>query len=221
MTDIRKRVRIVQDNDAEAPDYDAQTPVIYVEYRRGARPVAGKEYLPDEAYINRAWRYFDREKFERWLTAFVGPHEQFTGEDRDGYYYRVATPEWREMVGLTDEYLEANGIGIEEVLEGPDDYEHWANGETYGCIPEKLVGYVPVIDSGSDEIADEVEWSAIDYRWEGDPEESACWGYYGRDYVIEAALNEFYNQAEEFAVVDEDGNEIQRSQAAQRQKEEA
>ena len=222
MSDIRKRVRLVREDYAERPDYDAQMPIIYVEYRHGARPVAGKDYLPSEGNINSAWRYFDREDFERWLTAFVGPHSQFSAyDDRDGYYYRVATPEWRDAMGLTDEYMTGAGLTMATLLEGPDDYEHWVNGETYGCIPEKLVGYVPVIDSGSDEIADDVDWSAIDYRWEGDDEVGSCWGFYGRDYAIEAALNEFYNQAEEFIVVDEDGNEVQRSQAAQRQKEEA
>lgn len=200
MTTITRRVRLAYDEDNSGPDYDAQMPVIYVEYRGGPSIVHGREYLPDAANLRNAWNYLSRDDFERWLRINVGPIETFSGNDRSGYYIRIAAPGWRKVIGLTDEYLAENGYVMEQILKGPDDWEFFARGEVYGIIVEERVHYVAVDDDG-----DALDGSDK-YEWE---HKDSCWGYYGHKYALEAARSDFVIDAETpFVVIDEEGDEV-------------
>jgi hypothetical protein len=196
-----RRVRLERDEWAEAPDYDAQCPVVFLPYLRRnsyALVTVGKEYLPDEDRIHDALGRFGWEGALRWLSCFYGPVvKTHDGSNRDGVYVEVATTAWCESMGV------ANNEDFIRLLkeEKASDFEHYLDGDVFILVPERLETWVRLKDDGSLSGEDE-------QRWEDDPDQHSVGGFYGKDWAVEAAEEDFYDDDVVFDIVEEDGTLI-------------
>jgi hypothetical protein len=200
MNDITQRVRIVRDMYPEMPDDDTQVPVVFLPFMYPTHYnliTAGKEYLPDEGRILEARQQLGWQGAERWLNVFVGPTRRLSSDTNDGYHIAVATPEWREAMGLTDEYMAQlkPPLTIENLLGSwnqPLEIEDYFNGDVFILFPEVLTTWE---DSATGRTRAE---------WETDPEQSAVGGYYGEKWALQMA-REDWDFDGPYLVVEEDG----------------
>lgn len=181
MSEQQRRIRVATDEYPDVPDWDAHVPVIWVPFiGPGVQFCVGKDYLPDLGVLRRARGSLGWELMERWLNIFVGPTRRLNGgDDRDGYYYAVVTPEWQEMTGLTDEHLAEATLTLKDsILNARMPFEDYLDGEVFIIVPEVLVTWT------SDD-------NRTEERWEDDPDNFAVHGYYGREHVESTCADEY------------------------------
>lgn len=185
------RARLEYDESGEKPYDEGATPILSREFRSyGSRFEAvndqadGFESLIGEVY--NACPNNDPEEFvTRFLRIFVGSYSVEWDSSDNCRYVAFDTPEWREKVGLTDEYLDKVGTDVldrSKLAEGSlSEILAWANGEVFGFIVEKRTkGWVVFEDEDREDEAFQ--------RWE---EVDACWGFFGRESAVEAAVESF------------------------------
>lgn len=169
------RVVIHPDTDAEAPDADMQGSVYYFDDRseRFALQHAGKGPDLTEQLIDAWERFGDTDTIGRYLRMFYGAVGFDYFDTRDGKYVSVVTAddltewgfssieEYRSQTGHADP---SHGILTE--------WRAYADGDVWGYSVEKLT-----------------HWTADDGQtrdtWE---EVDSCWGFYGREWAEEAAI---------------------------------
>ena len=194
----RLRVRVIRDDDAERPDYDAQCPVVRLDWTNGGwhrvEVMVGKESLSAdrlEQVLAEGRRFgSSRDFLERWLNV-IG-WKWTTLSTRDGVYYEIASDEWITAMGFDD------GVLPDGFFDRTSDYQNYLDGEVFRLVPEVLVGWTPDTDGFEPE-----------EKWEHHPTESGFGGIYGESWAIESAFFEVLSAEDgPFLVVDEDGNEI-------------
>lgn len=190
------RVRLVNDESSEKPYDEGATPILcryFHDYRGTFEAVneQGKQYedAVSEAY-NRLNR--DMERVQRFIRAFYGAYSIIEDSSSEAAYLAFDTTEWRESVGLTDEYLETvkDKLDRAKLAEGSlSEVMAWTNGEVYGYVLERRFMRHRV-ETVSDPVTGVVEREATtdDYVWESQEE---CYGYFGYDVAKEAAEEVF------------------------------
>lgn len=191
------RVRLEYDDSGEKPYDEGAVPIL----SRGFRGYGARwEAVNDQAegltgLLNELWQRFDEEQVERFLRIFLGAYSVEWESSDNCRYLAFDTAEWREKVGITDEWLNRESDIKQDrskLAEGSlTEILAWANGEVYGWILErKLTTYTTYKDPTTGETVRETEsedWEQVE----------SCWGYYGDEYAREAATEEFDRVTEE------------------------
>ena len=177
------RVRLAYDDSADKPYDDGATPIFTVERSGYGRSVEAFNSQA-EKYVGAVAEILDRHDMEtlaRFVKIFYGATklDTFYSEGIRGHYVAFDTAEWREEVGAPVEYLKDEYF-LSEV-------RAWAEGEVFGYIVEKRVSYTKAYEDGRDDVED-AEWEDVD----------SCWGFYGREWAEQAAI-EALNDAIEWA----------------------
>ena len=181
------RARIINDEDAEAPEFFAGDPIF--DLRDGALRYGG--HTADDTGVHYtvervgqvlrekvipapwAWRGdWDRETFERYISIFHGGTVEWVDDDRETRYVAVALPEYRRSHGCTGDYLTREPESAEWVA--------CVEGDVWGVVVEERViksTEVHAMDGCLICESEEEGWEEVD----------SCWGYYGREYAIESA----------------------------------
>lgn len=192
MTASSKRVRIERDEWAERPDFDAQCPVVflpYMRYRHYFLIAHGREYLPTEDSIKRALMHLGWEDTQRWLSMFVGRIVKvLDGHDRDGVYVEVATDKWIADMGFTDD-------PVPLLREQTSPFEHYLDGDVFTLVPEELVLWVG--DNGQERTS-----------WEEVEGEHAVGGFYGLNWAVDCASEDFFGDGDTYDVIGPDNDTI-------------
>lgn len=190
------RVRIDSDTYPEPPYNDGGTPLLRVSSSRyGEAPEQVTEItpyvLPDE--IIKAARHFlfdlgDEAKFERYLRIYHGTTSiKWWGDSRatDYNYVTFDTAAWREELGLTDQYLTDHAELFKSDIANMDEWIAYVTGEVYGVVIEELVTWVRFHGDGVTVFDTRQEWELVD----------SCYGFYGYEYAVESAKEQFDNYA--------------------------
>jgi hypothetical protein len=184
------RVRLAHDDSGEKPYDEGAVPILSRPFRSyGER----WEAVNDQAdgltgLLNALGERFNEDEIERFLKIFVGAYSVRWDSSDNCRYLAFDTPEWREKVGLTDEYLATAKLDREKLAEGSlTEILAWANGEVYGYILERKVTGRKVYDGQDINDAEPFE------EWQ---EVESCWGFYGWDYAEEEAKSIFKSYTE-------------------------
>ncbi|QFG12151.1 Hypothetical Protein OBI_RACECAR_312 [Arthrobacter phage Racecar] len=192
------RVRLELDEYPEKPYDDGATPILSREFGNyyGSRWEAVNkqgEDLADElnALAGRIQRELEEEVIERYLRIFHGAYSVTFDSSENCRYVSFDTADWREKMGLTDEYMEKVGKDVLDpstLSEGSlKEVMAWANGDVYGIIVEKLLitfkSYHDPETNASVKEEDGEEWVEV--------EDGSVWGFYGREYAEEEAVRMF------------------------------
>jgi hypothetical protein len=194
------RVRLELDEYPEKPYDEGATPILSREFRGyGARWEAFNEAGEDYAYIlNRVRDEVpgdEEENIERFLRIFHGAYSVTFDSSEYNRYVSFDTAEWREKMGLTDEYMESVGkdtLDPSKLSEGSlTEVLAWAEGDVYGIIEEKKLNRKSETVYTNPATGEEVRTEETDEEvWEV---EESVWGYYGRKYAEEEAKSIFEN----------------------------
>jgi hypothetical protein len=188
------RVRLELDEYPEKPYDEGATPILFREFRSyGSSRWEGFNEA-GEAYanaLNRIWNEVpgdEEENIERYLRLFHGTYSITWDSSEYNRYVSFDTTVWRERVGLTDEWLESNTLDRQTLSEGSlTEVMAWANGDVYGYIVERRVNTVTQrTDYATGEPLEPVEFD----EWV-DVEDGSCWGFYGRKWAEESAIEAF------------------------------
>lgn len=168
------RVRLVLDNDPEAPYDVGSSPILsraWDRWRYRADQVTSvTSYKVADGIVDALHVWGDCEKFRRYCRIFHGvtAFRAYTG--RDGTEYLTLDPaDWREKVGAP-----AGSISLEEWIA-------YLEGDVWGWVVERR----ETLESVWRNTAGEVTFASESEDW---TEVDSCWGYYGRKYAEEAAL---------------------------------
>ncbi|QFG12780.1 hypothetical protein PBI_MIMI_307 [Arthrobacter phage Mimi] len=194
------RVKLVLDEYPEKPYDEGATPILSREFRGYGSTWEEFNDAADgfAALLNRVWNEVPgdgEENIERYLRIFHGAYSVTWDSSEYNRYVSFDTAEWREKVGLTDEYMEKVGkdtLDPSTLSEGSlKEVIAWAEGEVYGIIEERKLNRTVTKVYKDPKTGEEVkrEESEGEY-WET---EEAVWGYYGRDYAEEEAKSIFEN----------------------------
>lgn len=167
------RVSLVVDENADKPYNDGATPILTLEhsgyggYRVEAFNRQAEEYVHAVAEIVES---HGLETLERFVKIFYGAVKLDSewSDGISGYYVAFDTADWRETVGAPIAALQTENY-LSEVMA-------WANGDVWGYVVDKSVPYTKTYGDGT--TVEESEWDDVD----------SCYGYYGREYAEEAAL---------------------------------
>lgn len=192
------RVRLEHDESGQKPYDEGATPILSREFRSyGSRRWeavndAGEDFT---GILNEIYQRFEDEEaiIERFAKIFLGAYSVEFDSSENNRYVSFDTAEWREKVGLTDEWLSTSDLDRTKLAEGSlTEIISWANGEVYGYIVEKKFSTVTTyIDPESGEEVREEE----DEEWI-EVEDGSCWGFYGYDYAKEEAEGAFDSEVE-------------------------
>jgi hypothetical protein len=192
--DGKFRVKIVQDQDAQMPDWYGMVPVMQIDtgYYGSVKATAFNEHA--QPYVDAFNRLSDLgngngysyEVFERYMRIFHGTvavDSYNVGVIREYGYVAFDTAAWREEMGCSEEQMK------EEERKGDllHDIQAWAEGDVWGIVIEKLVSW-----STEDEDFDDFN------DWEEVRDESV-WGYYGQEYAEESAKEMLESYLERFS----------------------
>jgi hypothetical protein len=171
-------VVMADDDNAEAPDYDATVPTI-LGYEWGSRAnlttIGGSSRVPD-AWIRARSEHpygigkLDADQYaDRFVRAFYGASAIHYRSQIDQYTWAVSfnDPAWRELVGCPDDASPEDLIG---------EVRAYLDGEVFG------IGYAVCegrVDAEID-IPDDLEGFEVTMT---------CWGFYGEDYAKRSALD--------------------------------
>lgn len=172
------RAVIKLDDSAEKPYDDGATPILSREFRGyGARWEAVNSQADDLAgLLNELEQRFEEDDIERFLRIFVGAYSVEWDSSSNCRYLAFDTPEWREKMGLTDEYMAGAELDPSKLAEGSlKEILAWAEGDVWGVGLEKRVRW-----STEDEDYEDMD------TWEED-EDGFVWGYYGHEYAEQEA----------------------------------
>lgn len=188
------RVRLEHDDSGEKPYDEGAVPILSREFRGyGSR----WEAVNDQAegltgLLNALEERFEEEDIERFIRIFLGAYSVKWDSSDNCRYLAFDTAEWREKVGITDEWLNRESdmkMDPSELASGSlEEVIAWANGEVYGYILERKVTGRKVYDGEDINDAEPFE------EWQ---EVESCWGFYGRDYAEEEAKSEFKSYTED------------------------
>lgn len=189
------RVRKTVDEYPSAPYNDGGSPVIRVETSRWGGATATQDtdvtsYVVHERIL-RALELWadDHEKFERYVRAFHGVRDVVwfrSSVDRGSPEYVTLDPaNWREEMGLTDEYLRDHAEHFTGPLSNADEYRAWLDGDVWLLTMEEEITYREVSQT-----TDEHESLEEITQWR---ELETVGGFYG-DYADEAALELLHEQ---------------------------
>ena len=181
------RALIVQDDDAQAPEFDGGCPIIRIEHRYGGfdtemtgygQCAAYPDGLPDTAdNILRRFNSYDMrtaiETFERYLRIY---HDgNLIEHESDGVTYVAYTTRT-----LWESWGNAGEVGKADL----DEWRAYVEGDTYGVMVEVK----PTVEVDDDEAyadhfgdVDHDGWVETD---------GTCWGFYGQKYAEESAREE-------------------------------
>lgn len=171
------RLVLKQDTDASSPREDQDCNLANVITHKGQRCLDVDE---DGGPLEEGWRRIESRYvnafpvFARWARIFHGA----TAVEQ--WPHGGARSLWYVMPGkLAETTVSAEKIIEEEV----EEYRKWVNGEVYGYVIEKSVGWQRS-DGGVGVL---VTWEGVE----------SCWGHIGREYAEEAAREAFAPYAEE------------------------
>jgi hypothetical protein len=183
------RVRVVPDMDPSEPYNDGGSPIVRLDwsFRWEAWTVeqitAITSYeLPEEILDTIGKHLNENGAGVDTLTLALEPHGITTVVSYNSGIYTYVTfdpPDWREQMGLTDEYLAAHPEVKPASL---DEYRAYIEGECYGYVLEELVTWTR--DSARSYAPEErtrETWEELD----------SCWGFYGSEYIEEEARRVF------------------------------
>jgi hypothetical protein len=187
------RVRIVRDEYGDTPYDCSQSPLLRIDYRSyggGATFVDTSEMRPhqEDEYILNAISHWqtdpsdrDWKLFEKYLRAFFGVTTIETWASQDYWYITYDSEGWRRSLTVDG----ADG----EFKPSMEEYRAWCEGECYFYVIEKQETWVK-----QDPTTDDPAYLDTMTTWET---VDSCGGYYGDEYVKEAALEAFVAEAGE------------------------
>lgn len=188
------RARLEYDDAADKPYDEGATPVLSREFGQYSQrfTAVNDEGEPFADLVTEAWNRLNRDDdvLARYLRIFHGASSVLWDSSSNYAYLAFDTAAWREMHGLTDEWLDAHQMDRGELAKGSlDEVMAWANGEVFGFIVERRVKTSTIrTDAVTGDVLGTVEGEA----WE---EVDSCWGFYGRKYAEEAAEEAFDSYA--------------------------
>jgi len=143
-------------------------------------------------------RIEDLDTVARLARMFYGLLLQW--DDAHGGWWFVDLEKGRENFGLAADAQIPLDYQTVVIRQEQETYRQWADGEVYGVVLQRQQQYVGVIDSGSDFVADAVDWGNVIEIWE-DVDDAALWGSYLDDEYTAAvvALEHFPLTADETA----------------------
>lgn len=163
------RVRLEVDLYPEPPHDDGSSPILRVNRRGYSRTdvsqvedVTSYRVHPRIIEALERWAYVeDRGEFERYLRAFHGVTqiEWYAPYDGDYAYVTFDPADWREEMGLTDEYMAAHP-DTDFRLASMDEWKAYVEGDVYYLVIEEKLITVDVMQD--DELDVEEEWEQID-----------------------------------------------------------
>jgi len=174
------RVRLVLDKYAPEPYDDGQSPLMRLD-RHGYGVKAGHvmatgRSLDDDDRIEYAVQHWcttpadsDWRLFEKYLRAYYGVTRIETWHSGSYWYVTYDPARWRAHTGAPEGSVDMS------------EYRAWCEGEVYGWVLEKRVHW----HTDDPDFEDKYDWEAT----------SSCWGFYGRDYAKERALEELADAA--------------------------
>ena len=170
------RVRLIPDNDPEAPYDEGASPILYLAWDgwryRADQVTSVTNYKVHDRIIDALQSWGDCEKFRRYCRAFHGVTAFRTYADRDGGEYLTLDPaDWREKVGAPE-----GSISLREWIA-------YLECDTWGWIVERR----ETLESVWRNMAGEVTFASESEDW---TEVGSCFGYYGSKYAEEAAREE-------------------------------
>lgn len=170
------RVRLVPDISPDEPYDDGGSPLIRIDYRSTwdtyrAEQVTGiTSYRAHDALVSAAARWHrEPELFERYARIFHGVTKVETWHSGEAWYLACDPADWRELMGLTDEYLVAHP---DVVTTDMTEWRAYCEGDVWGYVLEERAHWVR---EGTDE--ERNTWEQVD----------SCFGFYGYDYALESA----------------------------------
>ena len=194
------RVRIVLDDSPEQPYDCSSSPILRIE-KIGYGSVRAvfvdtgemRPHQEDEYVINAVqhWETTPSDRdwhlMEKYLRAFFGVTIIETYWSESFWYVTYNSKAWRKSIGF-------DGVIAPEDDDDPakpslEEYQAWCEGECYGYVVEKKVTWRKVDPTTDDpDYLDEMHtWETVD----------SCWGFYGDEYVKEAAREAFTLEAGE------------------------
>jgi hypothetical protein len=170
VTDRRRpgwRARLIVEDDAGEPWGDALAPALLIG-RDGSPRVAADVYQDRHAArITHAWQHFNNhDMFARYLRLFHGSTTVVTAASGDTTVLTYDTSRYREHIGIT---------GAADLTGDRDEWQSWLDGDVYGVIVEHPTHPRPCVHCRHQP---EPGWVEVD----------ACWGFYGRRYAAQQAL---------------------------------
>jgi hypothetical protein len=177
------RVRLELDDTPEQPEDDGAVPVLQLQLYGYYRAYAFNSQA--EPYLQAFLQFVDRVRkpvdvFERYARIFLGAVKvqgYNIGHVSQYGYLAFDTAAWRNDMQVSAEQLQA-----EDYLE---EIRAWAEGSVYGWIVEKQRPWTKTYADGETEQGS--SWEQVE----------SCWGYYGREYAEQAALEALAAEAGE------------------------
>lgn len=195
-SDGNYRVRLVQDDDSDQPGGSGPLILRVENYRyRGCVKVLAGDYGTGEAEaVTRALEYFggpNRDTFklfEKWARAYLGTKyiDTWYSDSYRGWYVALDSAAWREMAGVSDDYVRTPGSEGSFLAE----WEAWATGDVWGYVVEKRVRELTLTYDPA--TANELHRTETD-AWE---EIESSWGFYGYLYAMGEARRALSNSTE-------------------------
>jgi hypothetical protein len=180
-TEGNYRVRLVIDEDADAPYDDGAAPIMRLDYYRGggwraAHVDQGNRPRDCDDRIEEAAQRWgsDFDLLEKYLRAYHGTTKVQTWHSGEYWYITYDSAVWRDYTGAPVDAI----VGEDLMAE----YRAYVEGDVWGYVVEKRVTWhtdepVADIDRPGGTYADRDSWEHVD----------SCWGFYGQDYAREAA----------------------------------
>jgi hypothetical protein len=194
------RVKIVLDEYGDTPYDCSQSPLLRIDigsYCNGNPTFVDTSEMrshQEDEYILNAINHWatspadrDWKLFEKYLRAYFGVTIIETWASQDYWYITYNSKEWRKSIGY-------DGVVAPEDDDNPakpsmEEYRAWCEGECYLYVVEKDVEWRKV-----DPTTDDPDYLDTMHTWET---VDSCGGFYGDEYVKEAAMEAFVAEAGE------------------------
>jgi len=176
------RAVIVLDEDAEPPYDEGSTPILAWSYREGLHARQVTEITPyrvPPTIVAALLRWHnDTDLFERYLRMFHGTTSVEWRSTDHMDFVTFDSAAWREWTGHTAEMLEWFAVqgGTLRTVSTMVEWLAWCDGDTWGFVIEEQVTWQR---TDAPEVT-MTTWEPVD----------SCWGFYGRDWVEQAAREE-------------------------------
>lgn len=185
------RVRLEHDDSGEKPYDEGAVPILSRPFRYGRWEAVNDQANDYVSLLNQLQDEFEEDVIDRFIRIFLGAYSVMRDSSENNFYIAFDTAEWREHVGLTDEWLDRPGNDRTELAKGSlTEVLAWANGEVYGYILERRVlthtTYTNPVTGETIRELDGEDWEQID----------SCWGFYGWEYAEQEAKEEFQREVD-------------------------
>ena len=189
------RVRLEYDDSPEQPYDDGAVPILTYDHGRvEAFNSQAEDYVHavSEILDRHGDQGIDWDTLERFVKIFYGAVklDRWFSDGLRGHYIAFDTAEWREKVGAPETLKDEDYLS---------EVRAWANGEVYGYIVERELGYEKkYFDADGEDVSEETgtEWVEVEEKgrvgdgqggWKEITMPVACWGFYGREWAEQAA----------------------------------